>query len=182
MDRQRTRLASAALAAAAGAILAAPAFAQEGLPPGFQFGPLIEGQGPNAVVEGMTPLPRRTKLRVAFDVGKGAEEGAANKSFVTAARFVNMHARAGVDPDRIAAAVVVHGGATADVTAKATDTPNGPLIEALLANNVRIIVCGQSAAALGVAKEDLLPGVELALSAMTAHALLQQDGYTLNPF
>ena len=29
---------------------------------------------------------------------------------------------------------------------------------------------------------DLLPGVEMSLSAMTAHALLQQDGYTLNPF
>jgi len=27
-----------------------------------------------------------------------------------------------------------------------------------------------------------LPGVTMALSAMTAHALLQQDGYTLNPF
>jgi len=28
----------------------------------------------------------------------------------------------------------------------------------------------------------LLPGVEMALSAMTAHAILQQEGYTLNPF
>ena len=33
-----------------------------------------------------------------------------------------------------------------------------------------------------VAAEDLPDGVELMLSAMTAHALLQQDGYTLNPF
>jgi hypothetical protein len=28
----------------------------------------------------------------------------------------------------------------------------------------------------------ILPGVEMALSAMTAHALLLQQGYTLNPF
>jgi len=28
----------------------------------------------------------------------------------------------------------------------------------------------------------LAPGVEMTLSAMTAHALLQQDGYTMNPF
>ena len=34
----------------------------------------------------------------------------------------------------------------------------------------------------GVAKADLIPGVELALSAMTAHAQLQQAGYTVNPF
>ena len=33
-----------------------------------------------------------------------------------------------------------------------------------------------------VTNDDLLPGVELALSAMTMHALLQQKGYTLNPF
>jgi intracellular sulfur oxidation DsrE/DsrF family protein len=48
---------------------------------------------------------------------------------------------------------------------------------------VRIILCGQSAAGLGLDETaDLLPGVEVALSAMTAHALLQQDGYTVNPF
>jgi len=52
----------------------------------------------------------------------------------------------------------------------------------LLKNNVEIIVCGQSAAAHGVAKTDLLSGVKMALSAMTARALLQQQGYTLNPF
>lgn len=47
---------------------------------------------------------------------------------------------------------------------------------------MRVILCGQSAAASGIERVDLLPGVEMALSAMTAHALLQQDGYTLNPF
>jgi hypothetical protein len=33
-----------------------------------------------------------------------------------------------------------------------------------------------------VAAEQLIPGVKMALSAMTAHAQLQQQGYTLNPF
>ena len=47
---------------------------------------------------------------------------------------------------------------------------------------VSTIVCGQSAACYGVKTDDLLPGVEMAVSAMTAHALLQQQGYTLNPF
>ena len=56
------------------------------------------------------------------------------------------------------------------------------LIAALTDHGVRIIVCGQSAAYYDVATDDLLPGVEMALSAMTAHALLQQQGYTLNPF
>jgi len=47
---------------------------------------------------------------------------------------------------------------------------------------VRFIVCGQSAAANGVTQEQLIPGTEMALSAMTAFALLQQRGYTVNPF
>jgi len=56
------------------------------------------------------------------------------------------------------------------------------LIKALTGKGVRIIVCGQSATYYDIENEDLLPNVEMALSAMTAHALLQQDGYTLNPF
>ncbi|MEO1015728.1 MAG: DsrE family protein [Pseudomonadota bacterium] len=154
----------------------------QGAPEGFTTGPLLEGQGPNAEVPGMTPLPKRARLKVAFDVGKGAKEGEANRTLVSAARFMNMHVRAGMAPERLAAAVVVHGKAVGDVSGAAAGTPNGPLIEALVANNVRVIVCGQSAAAQGVSAEDLLPGVEMSLSAMTAHALLQQDGYTVNPF
>jgi hypothetical protein len=33
-----------------------------------------------------------------------------------------------------------------------------------------------------IGKDDLLPKVELSLSAMTTHAQLQSQGYTLNPF
>ena len=56
------------------------------------------------------------------------------------------------------------------------------MVEQLLDYGVRFIVCGQSAAAQGIAQDDMIPGVEMALSAMTAHALLQQRGYTVNPF
>ena len=56
------------------------------------------------------------------------------------------------------------------------------LIAALVDSGVEIFLCGQSAAAHGVDRDDLLPGVRMALSAMTQHALLQQRGYTLNPF
>jgi intracellular sulfur oxidation DsrE/DsrF family protein len=56
------------------------------------------------------------------------------------------------------------------------------LVEALLEADVRFILCGQSAAAYGIKPEDLIPGVEMSLSAMTAHALLQANGFTANPF
>ena len=51
-----------------------------------------------------------------------------------------------------------------------------------MSNNVRVILCGQSAAAYDVKNDELVNGVEVELSAMTAHALLQQKGYTMNPF
>ena len=63
-----------------------------------------------------------------------------------------------------------------------TSNTNTALIKALTDKGVRVILCGQSAAFHGIKNDDLLPSVEMALSAMTAHALLQQEGYTLNPF
>jgi len=91
-----------------------------------------------------------------------------------------MHARAGVETDRVQVAVIVHGKAIHDVSGIAPD--NAELVAALVDHGVKIYVCGQTAAYYDIARSDLLPGVEMALSAMTMHALLQQQGYTLNPF
>lgn len=146
----------------------------------FETGPVIEEFGPAAIVEGASALSDSVSFRVSFDTREKAEDGNPNRTLVSAARFLNMHGRAGVDPDAIHLAVVIHGQAVKDVTKDAADSL--PLIKALTNRNVRVIVCGQSAAYYGVVKDDLAPGVEMALSAMTAHALLQQEGYTLNPF
>ena len=161
---------------AATALFATEAAAQ----PGFETGPVIEDFGPVATIEGASALPDNATFRVSFDTREKAEEGKPNRTLVSAARFLNMHGRAGVDPGALHVAVVVHGQAVKDVTKSATDSL--ALIKALTDRNVRIIVCGQSAAYYDVANGDLAPGIEMALSAMTAHALLQQDDYTLNPF
>ncbi len=86
-------------------------------------------------------------------------------------------------------AFVIHGRAVYDVTrqdlygeAVCGENATAPLVAALIEKGVDIYVCGQSAAYYGVTTADLLPGVRMALSAMTAHALLQQDGYTGIPF
>ena len=42
---------------------------------------------------------------------------------------------------------------------------------------VDIYVCGQSAAYNGYSAEELLPEVKIAVSAMTVHVRLQQEGY-----
>lgn len=168
----------------AGALGAAAAWAG---PDDFATGPLIEAYGAVAPIEVQMPIPDGTVFRVAFDVAAQAEVGETNRKLVSAARFLNMHAAAGVAPEDIRLAIVVHGGAVRDVSTAGHFTPaaapaNADLVATLLAHGVRIYVCGQSAAYHDVSADDLMPGVTMALSAMTAHALLQQDGYTLNPF
>ena len=155
----------------------------------FSPGPVFKDFGPVASVSTDFEIPKDVKLKHSFDVSKQAEADALNRTLVSAARFINMHVRAGVDVENIDVAVVVHGSAVNDVTnaahyaeAVSGENANAALIEALTSNGVRVIVCGQSAAYYNVGNEDLLPGVEMALSAMTAHAVLQGEGYTINPF
>ncbi|ATC88472.1 MULTISPECIES: DsrE family protein [Pseudoalteromonas] len=130
-----------------------------------------------------------TVFKIAFDVGDGAKKGEQNNSMNSLARFINMHVAHGVKPDNIQLALVVHGSASVDVLANSeykerfkADNKNQSLIKQLLANNTVVYVCGQSATHYKVAPEQLIEGVQMSLSAMTAHAQLQQQGYTLNPF
>lgn len=146
----------------------------------FRNGPVFKDFGPVADVDTSIAVPADVTLRHAFDVGTQSEDGQPNRTLVSAARFINMHARAGVAADRIQVAVIVHGKAIHDVSGLAPD--NAELVAALVEHGVKIYVCGQTAAYYDIARSDLLPGVEMALSAMTMHALLQQQGYTLNPF
>ena len=154
----------------------------------FKEGPLIEGFGKNAPISTHS-VTKDTTFKVAFDVASGADAGQINRKFDSLARFLNMHVAAGVDKGNIDLALVVHGKAAFDLLNDATyqklnklDNPNKPLLLALMNNNVRVILCGQSAAANEIDISQLVSGSEVELSAMTAHALLQQAGYTLNPF
>lgn len=167
-------------------LFSSSALADEGA---FTTGPVFDDFGPTAAIETDYAIPAGAEFKVSFDTRAQAEAGDLNRTLVSAARFINMHARAGTPTDNINLAVVIHGGAVKDVTnddfygdAVEGENANAPLIEALLEKGVKIVVCGQSAAYYDVGNENLLPGVQMALSAMTAHALLQQEGYTLNPF
>jgi intracellular sulfur oxidation DsrE/DsrF family protein len=172
------------------ALIAAPLTAQD--MSAFKPGPVLTEFGAHAPVPGVEQLPATTEFALAFDVSTPATEGAANRGFESAGRFLNMHVAHWVPRENIRLVVVVHGKASLELlsnTAHAAnplsrqgDNPSGKLVEALLAEDVRFILCGQSAAVYGIKPEDLIPGVEMALSAMTAHALLQKDGFTVNPF
>ena len=147
------------------------------------YGPVIADYGPTWEIDHPDfPTISDEPYRVVFDVAKGPESPAdQNPSLITLARFLNMHAASGVPVEDIHLAIVVHGGAIHDVSTERAGQ-NADLVAALVEHGVRFYVCGQSAAWYDVSSEDLLPGVDLALSAMTMHALLQADGYSLNPF
>ena len=119
-----------------------------------------------------------------------AKDGGRNRGFESAARFINMHVAHGVAEENIRVAVVVHGKAVHDLLSAEGwavhdlegENDSALMVRAMLDQGVRFIVCGQSAAAYGVTRDELIEGVEMDLSAMTAHAKLQQRGYTVNPF
>ena len=155
----------------------------------FKKGPLIKNYGPHAAVEQDYSFAKDSKFKVAFDVTEPGDVNVLNRKFVSLARFLNMHVANGIPAENLNLALVVHSKALQGLLNDNAfsqrfegQNPNKELIQELLKNNVDIYVCGQSAAFYKVKNSDLLPGVKMALSAMTVHALLQQQGYTSNPF
>lgn len=169
-------------------LLAAPVAAAPR--PGFVAGPVFSEFGHIAPVDSDLAIPPDAAFKVAFDMSAKATPGEINRTIDAAARFINMHVAAGVPVARIKVAVIVHGPASGDLlkpeayAARNKGAVNGSAaaISALAAHGVDIWLCGQSAAASSIDKVDLIPGVKMALSAMTAFAVLQSQGYTVNPF
>ncbi len=52
----------------------------------------------------------------------------------------------------------------------------------LISHGARFAVCGQTAAFRGVRAGELLPGVQMAISAMTALNVFYAEGYRLQPW
>jgi len=149
-------------------------------------GPVIDNYGPVfAVPQGSYNLLPDQRYKVVMDVGKGPEDPAElNRSIESAARFLNMQARNGAPAENLKMAIVLHGsGARAALNeqahAKHFSVPNGSkgLVEALGKAGVDIYICGQTAAYYGYGPDDLLPQITMAVSAMTVHVRLQQEGY-----
>lgn len=177
------------------ATIAAPAalIAQQRLPdvPGStQSGPLIQSAGPSVQVDAPTfSIPDGHVFKAVYVIDR-ADTAGANQQLTTIARFLNLHARHGVPRERLHAAAVVHGTAWMALLSDSAHgarfggkaNPSKRLVEELLANNVQLVLCGQTAGFRGVKREELLPGVQLAISAMTALNVFQAQGYQFNPW
>ncbi|AKS41095.1 DsrE family protein [Wenzhouxiangella marina] len=162
----------------------------QSLPESFTTGPAIADHGPVAPQpdDAFNLVPGET-YRILFDVASGsADTHVLNRRLESVARFVNLHARAGIDPEDLQIEVVTHGGTLFDVLSReayrerfGVEHPNADLLEALMEAGVTIYLCGQSASARGVSAEELAPGVKLAHSAMTVLVRRQSEGWALLP-
>jgi len=154
-------------------------------------GAVIEDFGPVYFVpEEPLDLPADIRLKAVFDVSAVTDKSKKlNHRLETVARYLNMHARAGVESRQLSTAVVLHGRATRSALSQEAfekrygkPNPDAELLRRLTQAGVRLVVCGQSAAAFGFHRDELAPDAEVALSAMTALVMFQSDGFALIPW
>jgi len=156
-----------------------------------EAGPVIKDFGKVWKVQNADyPTKTAQEFKVVFDVMNSPDNPSQrNASIETAARFLNMHAQSGVPIAQLHVALVVHNKASKDLITNEAyqnrfgiDNPNAEMIAQLLDADVDILFCGQSSMSRNFPKNELIPGVQLALSAMTALIQLQNEGYTFIKF
>ena len=155
-------------------------------------GPVITAAGPSYVVQAPTFVaPERMEMKALFEIDAGGGDTLkVNEQLVTMARFFNIHVRNGVAERRLKTAAVFHGaGWTALLSDSAfaarfggTQNPSRNLVQELLVHGAQLVLCGQTAGARNISRSELLPGVQVSTSAMTAMLALQSDGYRYIPW
>ena len=149
-------------------------------------GPLIHNFGqhvdlPNAAFKTNTDMVYKVVFEIFQALG---DPTGPHMRLETAARFVNLHAHAGVQPENIQLAIVLLGGGTQTALTNeayrkrhTVDNPNLPLLNALSDAGVNIYLCEQSRIFSGTGADEVAAPVKSALSAMTAIVNLQEEGY-----
>lgn len=148
--------------------------------------PLVYGFGDYLLPKGYDPLDKNTQFKIVFNTAYHARKNQRNIIIDRLARFLNLHHAIGIKTENMQLALIVRGKGVFDLFEHkhykelyGVENKNQSLIEQLLANGVKIYACGQTP---GYTQEQLIPGVQMSLSAMTMNAQLQQQGYTVNPF
>lgn len=147
---------------------------------------IIQKEGASPLATAITfPLARDLTYRVAWGVNVGPEAAdGVVEGFRRPANFLFLSDRNGLARSNVKLAVVVYGTATQSLlrneaykAAKGTDNGSIPLLEALDAAGVQVIVCGEALVKRKIANADLLPFVKVAPTAMMALATLHAQGY-----
>lgn len=154
-------------------------------------GPIIEDFGGVYAVENPDFKTELNKVyQVVFDIYNSPDDPSKlNPQINTLARFLNMHAQAGVPKANLKVACVFHNKASKDAMnneayqAKyGVENPNVLLLKALDKAGAKIYICGQSISARGIDRDWLAKPVKVGLSAMTIILSLQSEGYQFIKF
>lgn len=151
-------------------------------------GPLISGFGSVFTIDNPEyPTPADQIYKVVFDVASGPTDPAQlNPAINTLARFLNMHAQAGIPKENLLVIAVFHGGSARHTLHNhayrkryGVDNPHIDLFRQLKAAGAELYLCGQSMHAREFQRAEIVSEVDLALSAMTIIIQSQAAGYSL---
>ncbi len=154
---------------------------------GDLLAPLIPGYGEVTPVEnaGEKPDPA-VDYKVVLNATKGGAADAPPPFLDKAAKVANLLAQSGVPAEHRHVVVIMQGGATSAVLNEKglkahgmTRNPSADLIAKLNAAGVSVRVCGQALAGAKIARDEVLPGVQVDLSALTTVTALQLRGYAV---
>ncbi|MCA9067600.1 MAG: DsrE family protein [Planctomycetaceae bacterium] len=131
----------------------------------------------------------RSNSQIVVDLTKGGAADELYGSIEKVARFVNIYSGAGKQPAKVDIAVILHGDATLAALNpdaygkqyKTTGNPNLECLHELHEAGVQIYVCGQSLVSKGGKPSEVVPFVDVAVSALTTLVNLQADGYSYVP-
>ena len=149
--------------------------------------PLIPGYGEVTPVEnaGERPDPS-ADYKVVLNATKGGADDAPVPFLDKAAKVANLLAQSGVPAEHRHVVVILQSAATLGVLNAAglkargrTSNPSADLIAKLNAAGVSVRVCGQALAGAKIARSEVLPGIQVDLSALTTVSALQLRGYAL---
>lgn len=126
------------------------------------------------------------EYKIVIDVyEKSKDSTQMNNAIREVARTYNLNVANGVPENKLHVVAVIHGWA---IDAILSDTaykekfgrsnPNVKTIKALKDLGVNIYVCGQNLGYFNIPEENLLPEIEISLSAKTAFITLDQMGYS----
>ena len=149
--------------------------------------PLIAGYGEVTPIEnsGERPDPK-VDYKIVLNATKGGTADAPPTFLDKAAKVANLLAQSCVPAEHRHVVVILQAAATPAVLNEKglkarglARNPSADLIAKLNAAGVSVRVCGQALAGAKIARDEVLPGVQVDLSALTTVPALQLRGYAL---
>jgi intracellular sulfur oxidation DsrE/DsrF family protein len=153
----------------------------------FSATPLVKGFGQVLEVPSIDyGIDPKLHYKLVIDVMQSPNPDSVNEGLLNGARIMNLHAAAGVTPKKLSVVFVLHNVAAFTLINHEAyrkkygkDNPNLALIKAIQDAGARVTICGQTMQKRGIAREALLPNVQVGISALTTISTLQQQGYTI---